>query len=224
MNNIGEAISRVRNVVKAVKEDPFITDRFIFSLIIKNAKFLMKQEDAFNKLMKFQSFFKEPPCLELIEVDKIEACCDIQSGIKIMRTKDKLPDLMEASFGPLIRSVTSIDGSTEVYRTYPLLYKGMSKTSGFRFNKQKYYWYINGYLYFPNIPWEAIKMEGIFEDDLSYFTCTSCEEKCTPRQLQSFQIPDYLFAQIEQNVIKELTITLQVPADTATDDKQSNLR
>jgi len=49
-------------------------------------------------------------------------------------------------------------------------------------------------------------------------------DTCTPRQLQSFQIPDYLFAQIEQNVIKELTITLQVPADTATDDKQSNLR
>lgn len=224
MNNIGEAISRVRNVVKAVKEDPFITDRFIFSLIMKNAKFLMKQEDAFNKLMKFQSFFKTLPCLELIEVDKIEACCDVESGIKIKRTKDKLPDLMEASFGPLIRSVTSIDGSQEVYRTYPLLYKGMSKTSGFKFNKQKYYWYINGYLYFPNVAWEQVQIEGIFEDDLAYFTCSSCEERCAPRQEQDFQIPDYLFAQIEQNVIKELTITLQVPADTATDDKQSNLR
>jgi hypothetical protein len=224
MNTIGEAISRVRNVVKAVKEDPFITDRFIFSLIIKNGKFLMKQEDAFNKLMKFQSFFEPLPCLELIEVDRIEACCDVESGIKIRRTKDKLPGIMEASFGPLIRSVTSIDGSQEVYRTYPSMYKGMTKTSGYKYNKKKYYWYLNGYLYFPNLPWEAVAVEGIFENDLALFNCSSCEEKCKPRQDSTFQIPDYLFAQIEQNVVKELTITLQVPADTATDDKQSNLR
>lgn len=222
-NTIGESISRVRNVVKAVKEDPFITDRFIFSLIIKNGKFLMKQEDTFNKLLKYQSFFQPLPCLELIEVDKVEACCNVDSGVTIMRTKDKLPGIMEATFGPLIRSVTSIDGSQEVYRTYPSIYQGMSKTSGFKYNKNKYYWYLNGYLYFPNIMWEAVKVEGIFEDDISYFTC-DCKDRCAPRQNSLLQIPDYMFAQIEQNVVKELTITLQIPPDTATDDKQSNLR
>jgi len=35
MAAIGESISRVRNVLKAVKEDPFLTDRFIYSLIMK---------------------------------------------------------------------------------------------------------------------------------------------------------------------------------------------
>jgi hypothetical protein len=29
MTTVGEAISRVRNVLKAVKEDPFLTDRTI---------------------------------------------------------------------------------------------------------------------------------------------------------------------------------------------------
>lgn len=225
VGNIGDAISRVRNILKAVKDDPFITDRFIYSLINKNALFLMKQEDSYNKLLKFQSFFKSLPCIELIEVDKIEACCsDVTSGITIMRTKDKIPKLMEAGFGPLVRSVTSIDGSQEVYPTQPSQYAGMSKTSGYKYNKNKYYWYLNDYLYFPNIMWDAIKLEGIFEDDISAYNCADCNNKCVVRQDQDFQIPEYLFAQIEQNVIKEFTFSAQIPGDTAVDDNQNILR
>lgn len=224
MTNIGEGIARVRNVLKAVKEDPFITDRFIFSMIIKHAQFLIRQQDTMNQLLKFQSFFKKLPCVELIEVDKIEACCDIKSGITIRRTKDKIPRVMEASFGPLFRSVMSIDGSQEIYRTEPSHYRSLTLTSGYKYNKNKYYWYLNDYLYFPNIPWDAISVEGIFQDDISAFSCDSCEDKCTPRQEQEFQIPDYMFAQIEQNVLKEMTMSAQVPPDPAADDNQNILR
>jgi hypothetical protein len=224
MTTIGDAISRVRNIVKAAKEDPFLTDRLIFSLIIKHAQLLMKQQDSLNQLLKFQSFFKTLPCLELIEVDKVEACCDIRSGITIKRTKDKLPKLMEAIFGPLVRTVSSIDGSQMVYMTYPAMYSSLTKSSSFKYNKNKYFWYINDYLYFPNIDWEAIKIEGIFEDDIETFICSSDKDKCSPRQNQQFQIPDYLFAQIESSVIKELTLTAQLPPDMAADDKQNILR
>jgi len=44
MTTVGEAISRVRNVLKAVKEDPFMTDRFIYSIILKHSKALLKRE------------------------------------------------------------------------------------------------------------------------------------------------------------------------------------
>ena len=43
------------------------------------------------------------------------------------------------------------------------------------------------------------------------------------RQDQSLNIPDYLFSEIEQYVVKELTMTMQVPADGA-DDSQNTLR
>ena len=42
---VGEAISRVRNTLKAVKEDPFLTDRTIFFSLIKYGNSLMKRED-----------------------------------------------------------------------------------------------------------------------------------------------------------------------------------
>ena len=72
---IGDSVSRVRNLVKGVKEDAFLTDRFIYSLIIKYAKLLIKRQDNENKIMRFQSLFETVPCIELITVDKVEACC-----------------------------------------------------------------------------------------------------------------------------------------------------
>ena len=106
---IGYTVSRVRNTLKAVKEDAFLTDRFIYSVVSKFAKLFIKRQDNINKLLRFKSFFKPLPCVELIEVDKIEACCaGIKSGCTIMRTKDKLPSPFEGPFGPMFRTVSSI--------------------------------------------------------------------------------------------------------------------
>ena len=51
MTTIGEAISRVRNTLKAVKEDPFLTDRTIYFAIIKYGQTLLKRENL-NKGLK----------------------------------------------------------------------------------------------------------------------------------------------------------------------------
>ncbi len=115
---VGQSVSRVRNLLKAVKEDAFITDRFLYSLIIKYAKLYIKRQDTENKIMRFQSLFETIPCLELIEVDKVEACCTgIKSNCTIHRTKDRLPEVLEGAYGPLFRSIASIDRSVELYKT-----------------------------------------------------------------------------------------------------------
>ena len=41
MTTIGEAISRVRNTLKAVKEDAFLTDRNIYFLLTKYGQTLL---------------------------------------------------------------------------------------------------------------------------------------------------------------------------------------
>jgi len=62
-------------------------------------------------------------------------------------------------------------------------------------------------------------IEAIFENDVE--TCDS--DDCLLKQDQSFNIPDYLFSEIEQYVVKELTMTMQVPTD-GPDDGQNTLR
>lgn len=223
MTTIGEAISRVRNTLKAVKEDPFLTDRTIYFSINKYAQALMKREDNKNKLMKITGMFTTLSFVELIDTDTVEAqCTGIFSGCTIKRTKDKLPDIAVGARGPIIRSVTSIDGSIELQETTPAKYRAMSNTSTFKYNKTQYYWYLNGYLYMPQLEWDAIKIDAVFEGDTSAYTCEE-ETECQPRQDFQFSIPEYLFAEVEQMVIKELTTTIQIPTN-GSDDSQNVLR
>jgi hypothetical protein len=141
----------------------------------------------------------------------------------VKRTKDKIPGVMDSSYGPLFRTVASVDDSTQVYKTEPALYNSMAKTSGYKYNKQKYYWYLNGYLYFPNVNWDAVSVEGIFEQDLSPYTC-DVQGDCVKRQDQALIVPDYLFSQIEAQVYNDLRFSMAIPSDSAIDDKQSLLR
>jgi hypothetical protein len=221
MTTIGEAISRVRNTLKAVKEDPFLTDRVIYSSLIKYGQTLMKREDNQFRLMKISSIFQVLPYVELIDVDKVEAgCFGVYSGCYFKRSKEKLPTILNGAMGPVIRTVSSIDGSIEMFRTDPGTWVSMTKTTTFKYNTRKYFWYLNGYLYAPNIDWEAIKVEAVFDGVTD--PCND-KEQCEIAQDKQLNIPEYLFSEVEQFVIKELTMTMQVPSDGA-DDGQNTLR
>jgi hypothetical protein len=206
--------------LKAVKEDSFLTDRQIYFLISKYGKTLIKREDNQFRLMKMSSIFKVLPYVELIDVDKVEAgCVGVYSGCYFKRSKDKLPNILDGMFGPIIRTVSSIDGDTELIRTEPGIWSSITKSSTFKYNKRIYFWYLNGYVYVPNVDWDAIRIEAIFENDVPL--CD--EDMCIPMQDQPLNIPEYLFSEVEQYVLKELTMTMQVPVDGG-DDSQNILR
>tara|TARA_R100001163_G_C5066392_1_gene204782 strand:- start:3166 stop:3843 length:678 start_codon:yes stop_codon:yes gene_type:complete len=223
MTTIGDVVSRIRQITKAEVQDAFVTDRMIYSLVLKFAQTFMRRQDNANKLMKFNSVWQSLPFVELIEVDKVEAeCSGIQSGCTIMRTKEKLPLFMEGYWGPLIRTVSSIDGSVEMQATMPGTYTSMTKTTSFKYNKTKYFWWLNNYIYVPNATWKAIKIEGIFEGDISKWNC-DLEDDCVPRYLQQMFIPEFLFAEIEQQVVMQLANTMKIPGDQG-DNKKHILR
>lgn len=220
MTTIGESISRVRNTLKAVKEDPFLTDRVIYSSLIKYGQTLLKREDNQFKLMKISSIFQVLPYIELIDVDKVEAgCLGVYSGCYFKRSKEKLPTILDGAFGPVIRTVSSIDGTIEMFRTDPGTWVSITRSTTFKYNTRKYFWYLNGYLYVPNVPWDAIRVEAIFENNTQ--TCDS--DPCMIMQDQPLNIPEYLFSEVEQFVIKEFSTTLQISVDQS-DDSQNILR
>lgn len=215
-STIGEVLSRIRTQVKAVKQDPFLTDRVIYSFVLKHAKWLMKREDSKNKLLGFSGAVQTLDFVELEEVDKVNACCTgLKSNCTIKRTKDKMPIFMQGYYGPLIRTISSLDGSEELNATTPATYLALSKSKNFKYNTTKYYWYIDDRIYFPNLDWEAVRIEGIFEDDISSFTCDN--DSCVERSNQSFNIPDYLLGELETKVFQDLAGMMQVPMDQAND-------
>lgn len=219
---IGDVLSRIRSQVKAVRQDALLTDRVIYSFVTKHAKWLMKREDSRNKLMAYSGVMQTLDYVELIDVDKVEACCTgISSDCTIKRTKEKMPIFMQGYWGPLIRTVSSLDGSEELQPTTPGQYLVMSKSKNFKYNKSQYYWYLDDYIYMPDLDWDAVRIEGIFEDDISDFTCDS--DSCTVRSDHSFNVPDYLLGEIEAKVFQDLAGMMQLPPDFP-NDKQNLAR
>lgn len=219
---IGDVISRIRSQVKGVRQDALLTDRVIYSFVNKHAKWLLKREDSKNRLLAYSGVLQTMDFVELIEVDKVEACCTgIKSDCTIKRTKNKMPVFMQGYYGPLIRTVASLDGSEELQPTVPSSYIAMSKSKNFKFNKTKYYWYLDDFIYFPDLEWDAVRIEGIFEDDISAFTCDT--DSCIVKSDQSFNVPDYLLGELETAVYKDLAGMLSIPADPM-NDKQNLAR
>ena len=219
---IGEVVSRVRNQIKAVRQDAFLTDRFIYSIVGKHVKWLMKREDSKNNLMKFNSIMQTLDKVELIEIDRIEAgCINLSTNIKIMRTRNTIPLFMQGYWGPLIRQITSVDGQIDFQPIAPTQYAIISQSKNFKYNKTYYYWYLNDNLYFPNIQWQYVRIEGVFEDDIAAYKCSDCKNNynCVVRQDQTFSVPDYLFGEIETNVLKDLSVMVQFPTDDVHDNK-----
>jgi hypothetical protein len=95
----------------------------------------------------------------------------------------------------------------------------MTKSTTFKYNKRPYFWYLNGYIYCPNIDWDAVRMEAIFENNTE--TCDT--DPCEVQQDKPLNIPEYLFSEVEQFVVKELTMAMQIPTD-GPDDSQNALR
>ena len=216
---IGEVLSRVRNQIKAVKQDAFLTDRFLYSMVMKHAKMLIRRQDIQNRIMKFNSVFQVLNFVELIDIDRAESQCHcITTGCTFKRTKVKIPRTFEGHFGPIFRSVMSIDLSEELVPIYPSVFQKMVNQKTFKYNNKKYYWYLDGHVYFPNLEWDVIRIEGLFEGDVSKYNCDPSDD-CTYIQDTMFTIPEYLYAEIEQAVIKDLGAMMSVPQDQAQDNK-----
>lgn len=226
MATIAESISRIRNGLKAVKEEAFITDRFIFSVLNKYATTLIERENKINNIFKNSLVFGEIPYLELIECDVVDPCyTQLETGCKIMRSKDKLPKIKTLKFGPAIRFVTSIDKSKTLIQTTAAKYARLSNSSTFKYNKTKYYWITDGYLYVPNVDWDAVAINAIFDEDISPWLCgeTGEEKACSLMQDNEFNIPEHLLSECEQLAKQELIVLAQIPVDTS-NDKQNIIR
>ena len=219
---IGDVCSRIRGSIKAERQDSFVTDKFIYSLFLKYAAVRIKQLDDKGRLMAFMSIFETLDYVKLKETDWIEAgCVGIKSYRTFRKTELPLPMFMEGKWGPMVRSITSLDGRTPFQLTSLDNYVLLSNQKSFKYNKTNYCWWLNDHIYFPDVTYPAVRIEGMFQDDISNFKCSN-EDRCKPRQQQSLNVPDYILSDIETNVLKELNNDMHVPSDSNHDSININ--
>ena len=97
----------------------------------------------------------------------------------------------------------------------------MTKTTSFRYNNTLYFWWLDGYIYSPNITWDALKVEGVFNSDITRWNCDT-EDDCTPRYEQPIYIPEALFADIEVQVVQSMMGTMQIPSEDSDNKRNIN--
>jgi hypothetical protein len=68
----------------------------------------------------------------------------------------------------------------------------------------------------PNLDWDAIKVEAIFTEDATQ------GDECTKKQDLGINVPEFLLAEIEAMVIKDLGSRLSIPTDLSDDNINPN--
>lgn len=199
---IRAAISQVKIPNKAVNADSRLTNRYIFSLLRKHRDLLIKQVDNKFQLLKLGYLFQAWKCADLEPVPTIDECCDIKNDCNIYRTRHKLPYTLVASWGPIFRKISSLDGFTEIYPITLSEWNRKQEDTNRKYDKTYYCWWSDGHLYFPNLEWKGVRIEALFEFDLD----DDCNEKdhCKSILDNKFRIPKELMAVCVDNVNKEM--------------------
>lgn len=220
-----ELISQVKTKVRAVNADAKLTNKFIYSLINKHARWLIKRESDKLNLMGISSIFQTLKCVKIEEAPAIDECCGIRNKCTVMRTKFKLPKMFEDGSGVIIKSIYTIDGSEDF--TYIKINDYIRKLEDPNsvYDKTKYVFYNNGYLYFPKSKIRMVMVKAFFEEDVQKFN--SCENKdlpkCVSRLDEESFLPEYIMGELLDFVFKDLIDMKKIQPDEDINKNQNRI-
>lgn len=207
-----DIISRIRVSVKEIGKDNLLTNKSIYNILRSSAIFLLKREaDSKNTIYNQMGIFSTI-CVDMIEVSATE-CLNIPSNCRVWRSKNKIPKIIESSTGFIYKAISSMDNSVQFFLTTPYIERLKSKI---KFNKNKYVWLENDYLYSKD-SYPILKIVGIFEEDIR----PPQEDSNCSRLEDSFFLPDYLCDAAVKLTLQELSVFKQIVYSN-NEDKNTN--
>lgn len=129
---------------------------------------------------------------------------------------------MLASDGPIIRRVTSIDKGEDLFEITPMEWNRKQEDTNKKFDKNLYYFWDDGYLYFPNLHWRRVFIEAFFYDKIEDECNPKDEGPCDKFMDQIFRIPQDLLGRCVDAAQRELLQFYQQIPDDAQPDKNPN--
>lgn len=214
-----ELISRLRSSLNEVNADTHFTNRYLWSELWSAAKTVIKQDADYSRRLYNQAGLWQSICVKMEPVSPILCTClAIPLDCVLYRSTYKLPKILESSFGFVYRFIASPDLSVKFTLVTPYDYDRKSKI---KYNKEKYAFIHDGYLWSPNAQFPLLNLSGIFEDatlNLPEFNCdtpvdTTSDCNCNSLLDTSSGIPDYL----ETNIMRIALDTLGRSKQTAGD-------
>ena len=216
-----EIVSRITNGLKSLNKDDRISRRYILNVAQNIATFLISQKLRDKSLFREDNIYTTIECFEMIKKDRFN--CDViefRSCNKLMRSKEKLPELVYSRYGGSIKEVTSIN-YTDLSQHGTLFLP--STVSQYRRDRRRElqsdnrkFYIRDGYLYLPDSEVEVVALYVLTVDEYKAKKVSGCsnDDACKSAWDFEFVCPDKLLNVVVQEAIKEVSLQKQVVEDT----------
>jgi len=164
-------------------------------------------------------------CLELEEVPSID-CCDISSDCYQLRTKRKIPQLLELHSGSALTRVGPANRLKPPYHIISLEQAPFTTANKFTGNEIKAL-LLNDYIYviIPDVNQQGlqyINVRGVLSNPTAL---EGCECDCTGESCFSYDdeypINSWMLPYIKEQILKQFGVSLSIPKDTDNNSKDN---
>ena len=211
----GELVSGVINTFNSVKKDMRIPKRLILHEFKNNAQNLLSQKLRDRSLFREEDLFQWINCVEL-KSDDIVKCpiIEFRSCRQLMKSKKKLPKMINSKFGASILMVTTIDGEQILKVKSITEYKIAKKGRYYDKFKGKYAYIADGYLYIPDSEIEAVNILLLsLDEDCEEASECSDVTGCTSIWDREVKISTKILGPAMQMTIQKISMRFNIPTD-----------
>ena len=214
-----EIVSRIANTLNTLTKDARRSKRYLLNVARSKASFLIAQKLGEKSLIKEDNIYTTINCFEMEKIDVVK--CDIiefRRCKSIMKSKHKLPRLIDSKYGASLKEVTALDDETEFKFTTPAQYR-RDKNRGE--SDYKYYYIKDGYLYLLDVTVPRVNLYVLTLDEESVESCDKCND-CKSLWDYELNIPDKLLEAVTQETLKTISIRKQIPRDENANTQEGN--
>lgn len=212
----GEFVSSILNDGKLLNKDTMLSRRHILAKGRGIADTYIAQRLDSMDISQQYDIVSPIECFEMIPIEGIKCgVVDLISCKTVMKSKKKLPKLVNGRLGAAILLVTSLDGEYEFKQTSSKSFKNKKKSKYTR-DKEAYYIVQDDYLILPNSEVEYVRLEIItlYKEDVEDCDCNEKKDGCKTAWDSEFVCPSNIFTMVRDKTVQEVaSLTLQIRAD-----------
>lgn len=212
MPTFREIISDIVNDLSAVNRDDKPSYRFIANKLRDKARLFLKQDSDMRRIFKMNDLWKVIDCVELEDVDVLKCPWYLKDCQTIKRSKIKIPDTYETSYGNAV-IVSTLKNNYNLKQIRAIQYNEYASN---KFAKGKLFWIEDGYLYIPDSNITYVKVYGIFSDTTEVDKINGINSCLSPLDSE-FSFPEYIVTIAKQEVRRELMEGKQIVPDNKPD-------
>lgn len=217
MASLNQIEKNIRNIIRAgrLSDDEQISGREMkFKINIMRAMLIKREVDK-KKTLDVETI-QDLQCVPVELTDKAE-CCEIEIDCVILRTKNKIPKLLDANFHNMLTYAGTIDGNQQFQQsTYEtIVWSQYEKWT----SKLPRYFEKNQRLYIINKDFvDNIRIRGVFEDPGLVAKYKTCDGDPCYTDDDEYPISAWMIPIINDLILeKDLRIEAYAPTDRSND-------